>query len=217
MTNANAEVTHGVVEIESGHRICAQLLLELHRHTHDLPAGTIVRLYACDPVAPIDLAAWCHLTGYHYRGPTTQQPDTARSTSGSDRCPATTSNCARTNNRRPQHGRPSGSADDRLLDEIRSCLQPAARPLTDVKTGNPRQLPLQVTVVVSPLANVPVQRSATGTSVCADVTRGGVTEAAKQIGIPFPGRRGRDRGSARAGHPQWSAGDRCLGRTGGER
>jgi len=87
VTNSNAEVTHGVVEIDGGHRIYAQLLLELHLRTRFLPAGTVVRLYACYPIAPIDLAAWCHLTGHHYRGPATGQPDTACSTGDSDRCP----------------------------------------------------------------------------------------------------------------------------------
>ncbi|MEV4255215.1 sulfurtransferase TusA family protein [Spirillospora sp. NPDC049652] len=46
-----------------------RLLLELRSHLAGLSPGTLVHLLASDPAAPIDLPAWCHLTGHHYLGP----------------------------------------------------------------------------------------------------------------------------------------------------
>jgi tRNA 2-thiouridine synthesizing protein A len=59
----------GPVVIDGGDRSCASLLLELRDHLADLPVGTLVHLIASDPAAPLDLAAWCHLTGHTYLGP----------------------------------------------------------------------------------------------------------------------------------------------------
>jgi tRNA 2-thiouridine synthesizing protein A len=57
------------VVIDCGDRGCAALLLELRGRICDRPAGTVIHLIASDPAAPIDLAAWCHLTGHDYLGP----------------------------------------------------------------------------------------------------------------------------------------------------
>ncbi|QFG20398.1 sulfurtransferase TusA family protein [Actinomadura sp. WMMB 499] len=57
------------VVIDGGDRACVRLLLELRGRLADLPAGTIVHLIATDPAAPIDIPAWCHLTGHAYLGP----------------------------------------------------------------------------------------------------------------------------------------------------
>jgi len=59
-----------MVVIDSGDLACGELLLLLHRRIRDLPAGTIVGILSRDPAAEIDLPAWCHLTGHHYRGRT---------------------------------------------------------------------------------------------------------------------------------------------------
>jgi tRNA 2-thiouridine synthesizing protein A len=56
------------VVIDGGDRACAELLLELRARICDLPAGTVIHLIASDPAAPIDLPAWCHLTGHDYLG-----------------------------------------------------------------------------------------------------------------------------------------------------
>jgi tRNA 2-thiouridine synthesizing protein A len=58
----------GSVVIDGGNRACVALLLELRDHIRDLPAGTVIHLIASDPAAPIDLPAWCHLTGHVYLG-----------------------------------------------------------------------------------------------------------------------------------------------------
>ncbi|MEU4835925.1 hypothetical protein [Streptosporangium sp. NPDC023615] len=46
-----------------------ELLMELRDLVDDLAPGTVVHLIASDPAAPIDLPAWCHLTGHSYLGP----------------------------------------------------------------------------------------------------------------------------------------------------
>lgn len=48
--------------------LCVQVLLLLRRHIIDLPPGEVVTVAADDPAAPIDLPAWCHLTGHTYLG-----------------------------------------------------------------------------------------------------------------------------------------------------
>jgi tRNA 2-thiouridine synthesizing protein A len=57
------------VVLDGGDRRCVLLLLELRRLIGKLPAGTAVHLIATDPAAPLDLPAWCHLTGHTYLGP----------------------------------------------------------------------------------------------------------------------------------------------------
>jgi tRNA 2-thiouridine synthesizing protein A len=56
------------VVIDGGDRGCATLILELRVRICDLPAGTVIHLIASDPAAPIDLPAWCYLTGHAYLG-----------------------------------------------------------------------------------------------------------------------------------------------------
>jgi tRNA 2-thiouridine synthesizing protein A len=56
------------VVINGGDRACIQLLLELRARISGLPAGTLIHLTASDPAVPIDLPAWCHLTGHAYLG-----------------------------------------------------------------------------------------------------------------------------------------------------
>jgi tRNA 2-thiouridine synthesizing protein A len=56
------------VVIDGGDRECAHLLMELRARLTGLSAGTMVHLSASDPAAPLDLAAWCHLTGHSYLG-----------------------------------------------------------------------------------------------------------------------------------------------------
>lgn len=58
----------GVVTIDGGDLGCARLLILLRDRVATLPAGAVVHLVTGDPVAPIDLPAWCHLTGHAYLG-----------------------------------------------------------------------------------------------------------------------------------------------------
>ncbi len=61
--------------VDGGDRSCGELLLVLHRQIRGLPAGAVVELVAHDPIAPIDLPVWCHLTGHHYLGTVPGQPE----------------------------------------------------------------------------------------------------------------------------------------------
>jgi len=49
--------------------LCVTLLLKLRAAIEGADAGTIVHVIATDPAAPLDLPAWCHMTGHHYLGP----------------------------------------------------------------------------------------------------------------------------------------------------
>jgi tRNA 2-thiouridine synthesizing protein A len=51
--------------------LCVVLLLHLRSRIAGAPPGTVVHLIADDPAAPLDLAAWCHLTGHTYLGTVT--------------------------------------------------------------------------------------------------------------------------------------------------
>jgi tRNA 2-thiouridine synthesizing protein A len=59
----------GPVRLDGGDRRCVLLLIELRRLTLQVPPGTVIHLIAIDPAAPLDLPAWCHLTGHTYLGP----------------------------------------------------------------------------------------------------------------------------------------------------
>ncbi|MBP2703872.1 sulfurtransferase TusA family protein [Microbispora sp. RL4-1S] len=65
----NPAIPDQPVVLDGGDRRCVRLLIELSRLVGDLPAGQAVHVVATDPAAPIDLPAWCHLTGHDYLGP----------------------------------------------------------------------------------------------------------------------------------------------------
>jgi len=56
--------------------LCVTLLLRLRAAIDQAKAGTLVHVIATDPAAPLDLPAWCHLTGHAYLGrvPGTDRP-----------------------------------------------------------------------------------------------------------------------------------------------
>ncbi|MGW7005586.1 sulfurtransferase TusA family protein [Streptomyces sp. NPDC054933] len=55
--------------------LCVTLLLRLRTQINGADPGTVVHVIATDPAAPLDLPAWCYMTGHHYLGPV---PDTGR-------------------------------------------------------------------------------------------------------------------------------------------
>lgn len=59
--------------IDGGDRGCGELLLAVQATVKSLPEGTRVRILASDPAAPIDIPAWCHLTGHRYQGSASHQ------------------------------------------------------------------------------------------------------------------------------------------------
>ncbi|MFC8996314.1 sulfurtransferase TusA family protein [Streptomyces rochei] len=48
--------------------LCVTLLLRLRKEIDGAEPGTVVHVVATDPAAPLDLPAWCHMTGHHYLG-----------------------------------------------------------------------------------------------------------------------------------------------------
>lgn len=74
MTTADRQAAD--IVIDGGDRLCVVLLLELRHHIQSLPGGAIAHLIATDPAAPIDLPAWCHLTGHSYLGPVPHPSET---------------------------------------------------------------------------------------------------------------------------------------------
>ncbi|GAA3518339.1 hypothetical protein GCM10023075_80750 [Streptosporangium album] len=54
--------------LDGGDARCVLLLIQLARLVADLEAGTVVRVIATDPAAPLDRPAWCHLAGHSYLG-----------------------------------------------------------------------------------------------------------------------------------------------------
>jgi len=57
------------VRVDGGERRCVEVLLLLARLVASRSPGTLVRVTTGDPAAPLDLPAWCHLTGHGYVGP----------------------------------------------------------------------------------------------------------------------------------------------------
>ena len=55
--------------VDGGDLACGELLMRLVSRMDALPAGDVVQLVATDPAAPLDIPAWCHLTGHAYLGP----------------------------------------------------------------------------------------------------------------------------------------------------
>ncbi|MCG6494260.1 sulfurtransferase TusA family protein [Kitasatospora sp. A2-31] len=68
MTRTTGGVSTPLLVDGSG-MLCVTLLLHLRRLIAGAPGGTIVHVVTTDPAAPLDLPAWCHLTGHAYLGP----------------------------------------------------------------------------------------------------------------------------------------------------
>lgn len=69
MTPTVTRQPDGITLVDGGDLGCARLLVLLRKVTLDLPAQAVVHLITTDPVAPIDLPAWCRMTGHSYLGP----------------------------------------------------------------------------------------------------------------------------------------------------
>ncbi|OMI35459.1 sulfurtransferase TusA family protein [Streptomyces sparsogenes] len=48
--------------------LCVNLLLRPRKEIDAASPGTVAHVIATDPTAPLDLPAWCHMTGHHYLG-----------------------------------------------------------------------------------------------------------------------------------------------------
>ena len=56
--------TEPAASYDAGQLGCGELVLELRSRLRALPPGALLRVVAHDPAAPIDLPAWCGLTGH---------------------------------------------------------------------------------------------------------------------------------------------------------
>ncbi|MFF5342268.1 sulfurtransferase TusA family protein [Streptomyces althioticus] len=74
MNPTNSETPAPDITVDGTGLLCVTLLLRLRKEIDTARPGTIVHVIATDPAAPLDLPAWCHLTGHHYLG---HVPDTA--------------------------------------------------------------------------------------------------------------------------------------------
>ncbi|MEV4506122.1 sulfurtransferase TusA family protein [Streptomyces klenkii] len=68
----------GIVVDGSG-LLCVTLLIRLRSHIQDAAPGTVVHVISTDPAAPLDLPAWCHMTGHTYLGALSDESDGTRS------------------------------------------------------------------------------------------------------------------------------------------
>jgi tRNA 2-thiouridine synthesizing protein A len=61
----NDESTPEVAAVwDAGELGCGELIIELRRRVASLEPGQTLDLIATDPAAPIDIAAWCRITGH---------------------------------------------------------------------------------------------------------------------------------------------------------
>ncbi|SCD32595.1 TusA-related sulfurtransferase [Streptomyces sp. BpilaLS-43] len=56
------------ITVDGTGMLCVTLLLKLRKEIDGAEPGTVVHVIATDPAAPLDLPAWCHMTGHHYLG-----------------------------------------------------------------------------------------------------------------------------------------------------
>ncbi|MGW1376938.1 sulfurtransferase TusA family protein [Streptomyces sp. NPDC002446] len=57
--------------------LCVTLLMRLRTAIAQAEPNTVVHVIATDPAAPLDLPAWCHMTGHHYLGPVLDGKDSS--------------------------------------------------------------------------------------------------------------------------------------------
>ncbi|MFC0597893.1 sulfurtransferase TusA family protein [Streptomyces palmae] len=69
--NQSPPRTEADLTVDGTGLLCVTLLLRLRKEIDGAPPGTLVHVVATDPAAPLDLPAWCHMTGHDYLGPVT--------------------------------------------------------------------------------------------------------------------------------------------------
>ncbi|MFF4962767.1 sulfurtransferase TusA family protein [Streptomyces sp. NPDC001222] len=69
MKPVNHETSVPDITVDGTGLLCVTLLMRLGKEIDGAEPGSVVHVVATDPAAPLDLPAWCHLTGHHYLGP----------------------------------------------------------------------------------------------------------------------------------------------------
>lgn len=77
MNPTNHETLAPGITVDGTGLLCVTLLLRLRKEIDGSKPGTVVHVITTDPAAPLDLPAWCHMTGHHYLGPV-PDPDNER-------------------------------------------------------------------------------------------------------------------------------------------
>ncbi|MCZ9351166.1 sulfurtransferase TusA family protein [Streptomyces mutabilis] len=75
MNPTNHETPVPDITVDGTDLLCVTLLLRLRKEIDGAGPGTVVHVIATDPAAPLDLPAWCHMTGHHYLGPVPNAAD----------------------------------------------------------------------------------------------------------------------------------------------
>lgn len=57
-----------IARVDGGSLGCARLLMLVRDRTAELPPGTELHVVTENPIAPIDLPAWCRITGHRWLG-----------------------------------------------------------------------------------------------------------------------------------------------------
>ncbi|MFG3133583.1 sulfurtransferase TusA family protein [Streptomyces tendae] len=65
----NPDIPAPHITVDGTGLLCVALLLRLRKETEAAAPCTVVHVIATDPAAPLDLPAWCHMTGHDYLGP----------------------------------------------------------------------------------------------------------------------------------------------------
>jgi tRNA 2-thiouridine synthesizing protein A len=69
----NHETPAPGITVDGTGLLCVTLLLRLRKEIEGAAPGTVVHVIATDPAAPLDLPAWCHMTGHTYLGPLSEE------------------------------------------------------------------------------------------------------------------------------------------------
>ncbi|NEB16093.1 MULTISPECIES: sulfurtransferase TusA family protein [Streptomyces] len=75
MNATNHETPGPDLTVDGTGLLCVTLLLRLRKDIDGAEPGTVVHVVATDPAAPLDLPAWCHMTGHDYLGPVPNSAD----------------------------------------------------------------------------------------------------------------------------------------------
>lgn len=69
MNIMNPDTSSPDITVDGTGLLCVTLLMRLRKEIDGAEPGAVVHVIATDPAAPLDLPAWCHMTGHHYLGP----------------------------------------------------------------------------------------------------------------------------------------------------
>jgi tRNA 2-thiouridine synthesizing protein A len=69
VTHPNPGTPAPDITVDGTGLLCVTLLFRLRKEIGGAEPRTVVHVIATDPAAPLDLPAWCHMTGHMYLGP----------------------------------------------------------------------------------------------------------------------------------------------------